>query len=349
MLFVLAATAALLFVLGVVAARFDRPPARPGAWLAESGLEARFLTVGGHRLRYVRTGRGPAVVLVHGFASSLYTWKEILPALEPVHDVVALDLPGFGGSARPADLSFRELPEAVLGLMDGLEIGRAALVGNSMGGAVAAVAAAEQPGRVTALVLIDAAGFNLGPGEAPAMVRLAMSPIGSLIRPLPLKRLAVEWSLREVFHDDAHVTDERVAEYMDGLQRPGALASIASLGRSLGERDRVVQESLPRIQAPTLVVWGREDRWIPVAHADRFVEAIPGARKVVLDACGHMPQAEKPEEVGRLLRESFRSGPPRFTWVLSGSGRSWEAGFAGPPRRALRLSLLGPSLPHDSG
>ena len=78
-----AATAALVIGLVLVAARYDRPPATPGAWLARSGLEARFLTVGGHRLRYVRAGDGPAVVLVHGFASSLYTWKDVLPALVP--------------------------------------------------------------------------------------------------------------------------------------------------------------------------------------------------------------------------------------------------------------------------
>jgi pimeloyl-ACP methyl ester carboxylesterase len=302
-LLVLAATAALLFALGFVAARYDRPPATPGAWLAESGLEAGFRTVGGHRLRYVRAGRGPAVVLVHGFASSLYTWKDVLPALVPAHDVVALDLPGFGGSERPADLSFEKLPEAVLGLVDELGIDQVALVGNSMGGAVAAMVAAERPDRVTALVLIDAAGFNLGPGEAPAMVRLAMSPVGSLISRLPFKRLAIEHSLRQVFLDDTHVTDERVAEYMDGLGRPGALASIGSLRRSLGERGKLVQDALSQIRAPTLVVWGREDRWIPVAHAERFVEAIPGARKVILEECGHMPQAEKPEVTGELLEE----------------------------------------------
>ncbi|MGD8898158.1 MAG: alpha/beta fold hydrolase, partial [Acidobacteriota bacterium] len=223
--------------------------------------------------------------------------------LARTHEVFALDLPGFGGSDRPGDLSFEVLPAAVLGLMDELGVARAALVGSSMGGAVAAVAAGDRPERVPGLVLIDAAGFNLGPGEAPAMVRLATSPVGSLIARLPFKRLAVERSLREVFHDDAHVTDERVAEYMHGLQVPGAFASIRSLRLSLEERGTIVRERLPRIQAPALVVWGREDLWIPVAQADRFVEAIPGARKVVLEECGHMPQAEKPEITGELVRE----------------------------------------------
>ena len=126
---ILARLAVLLALVGALAgalAVYDRPPVAPGAWLAAAGLEARHETVDGHRLRYVRAGSGPAVVLVHGFASSLYTWKDVIPALAAGHDVVALDLPGFGQSDQPADLSFEDFPRAVLGLMDrlGIERGR---------------------------------------------------------------------------------------------------------------------------------------------------------------------------------------------------------------------------------
>jgi len=293
----------LLGALALVAALHDRLPVTPGAWLETAGLEARVETVEGHRLRFVRSGGGPPVVLVHGFASSLYTWKDVLPALARSHDVVALDLPGFGESDLPADLSFEDLPAAVLGLMDRLHIPRAALVGNSMGGAVAAIVAAERPERVSALVLIDAAGFNLEPGARPAMMRLATSPAASLLEPLPGKRFLIERALHEVFHDSRLVTDERLGEYLSGAQRRGSFAARASLLRSLEDRPGVVKASLPRIKAPTLIVWGREDAWIPLAHADLFVEAIPGARKSVLDDCGHIPQEERPEAVGNLLRE----------------------------------------------
>ena len=300
MLLVVAVVALLLVVL---AALYDRPPVAPGSWLQASGLQARFEVVGGHRLRFVRAGTGPSIVLVHGFASSLYTWKDVLPALAPSHDVVALDLPGFGASDLPADLSFEGLPAAVLGLMDRLDIRRAALVGNSMGGAVAAIVAAEHPQRASALVLIDAAGFNLEPSDRPAMMRLATSPAARLLEPLPGKRFLVERALHEVFHDPRLVTDERLSEYLSGALRRGSFAARASLLRSLESRPGAVQESLPGIEAPTLVIWGREDTWIPLAHADLFVEAIPGARKVVLDDCGHVPQEEKPGEVGDLLGE----------------------------------------------
>ena len=308
----------LALVAGGVAALavYDRPPVPPGAWLRSASLEARYATVGRHRLRYVRAGRGPAVVLLHGVFSSLYTWKDVFPALAARHDVVALDLPGFGQSDQPADLSFEDLPRAVLGLMDALGIARAALVGNSMGGAAVAVVAAEREERVADLVLIDAAGFNLGPSERPGMVSLAMSGAGVVFARLPGKRLAVEASLKQVFHDPALVTPERLSEYLAAASRPGTFSAIRSLGASLAGREALVARALPRIEAPTLVLWGDDDRWIPLAHADRFVSAVPGARKVVIPGCGHVPQEEKPAEVARLLLQFLAEsrggeGPPK--------------------------------------
>jgi pimeloyl-ACP methyl ester carboxylesterase len=136
-------------------------------------------------VRLVRTGTGSAVVLIHGFGSSIYTWKDVIPALAAQYEVVALDLPGFGGSGRPADLSLDAFPRAVVGLMDRLGIERAALVGNSMGGAAAAIVAATAPARVSRLVLLDAAGFNLQPEARPAMVRVTTSWAAPLLGLLP--------------------------------------------------------------------------------------------------------------------------------------------------------------------
>jgi pimeloyl-ACP methyl ester carboxylesterase len=129
------------------------------------------------------------------------------------------------------------------------------------------------------------------------------SSLGPLVSRLPVRRLFVERALRQVFVDDTLVTDERVAEYVAPLRRSGAFSSIRSLLDSAANRSDEVQQALPEIEAPTLVIWGRDDAWIPVDHADRFVETISGARKVILEGCGHMPQAEMPEEVGRLVRE----------------------------------------------
>lgn len=302
----LKAAAALLLALALCAAglaAYDRAAPLPQPWLFAAHLEARFAVVEGHRLRFVRTGRGPSVVLVHGFGSSLYTWKDVIAGLAVDHDVVALDLPGFGLSDRPPDLRIEDLPRAVVGLMDRLQVRSAALVGSSMGGATAAILASRSPERASALVLVDAAGFRLRPGERPFFVRLAMSPFGSLLARLPGQRLFVELALRDVLRERRLLTDERVAEYLQAMRQPGSAAALRSLGVSLEQGYGAVQDALAGVRAPTLVVWGRDDDWIPAADASRFTAAIAGARLVTIAGCGHLPQEQKPRELLRVLRE----------------------------------------------
>ena len=283
-------------------ALYDRAAPRPAPWLEAQGLVARSEVVDGHRLRYVRQGNGPAIVLVHGFGSSLYTWKDLIAPLAVDHDVVALDLPGFGLSDQPADLTLDDLPRAVLGLMDRLQIRQAALVGNSMGGAAVALVAAHSPERVSALVLVDAAGFDT-PGRRPALFRLVTSRAGGLLARLPGQRLLIEIALRQVFHDRRLVSDERVAEYLQAARRPGSFPAVRSLHASFAGRERAVVDVLGRVRAPTLVVWGREDAWLPLADAGRFASAIAGARQVTIESCGHLPEEERPAELLSALRD----------------------------------------------
>jgi pimeloyl-ACP methyl ester carboxylesterase len=300
--------AALAFVLF-----WPEPPAASGAWLARAGLVPRFADVNGLRLRYVRAGSGPPVVLLHGFASSIYSWAEVLPALARDHDVVAVDFPGFGGSEVRPDITSATLVESVPALLDRLGLSRAGLVGHSLGGAVAAGVGVRHPERVETLALLDAAGFNFAPADRPWIVRLVGSPAGALFDYLPVRRRVVAMGLRQVFHDDALVTPERVDEYVAPLRRPGTLKALRSI---LHSSDRVgLPQSLAGLRLPTLVLWGSEDSWIPPSDADRFVAAIPGARKVVLAGCGHMPQEERPRETVAALR-AFWEGA-----ALSARGR----------------------------
>jgi pimeloyl-ACP methyl ester carboxylesterase len=308
---------ALILISGLTAVLFalvlrgEAPPGPTGAWLPAAGLTPRYEVVEGLRVRYLRAGGGPAVVLLHGFASSIYTWKDVLPVLREGHDVVALDLPGFGGSDQPADLSFESYPRVVRALLDHLGIARADLVGNSMGGALAVVLAATAPSRVGRLVLIDAAGFNLAERQRPFLLRLAgFGPMAALLDHLPVRRLMVRAALRQVFHDPALVTRERVEEYAAPMLRPGAPAAIRSLLATLRLHPGAVAELVPRVQAPTLIVWGGHDAWIPPRDADRFARAISGSRTVMLEDCGHLPQEERPAEVARLLVEFLDPSPP---------------------------------------
>jgi pimeloyl-ACP methyl ester carboxylesterase len=277
----------------------EAAPGPTGAWLGRLGLQPRADTVAGHRVRYVRTGEGPPVVLLHGFAASIYSWRDLIPALARQHEVVALDFPAFGGSEVPAQLARGELPAVVTGLMDHLGIARASLVGNSMGGAVAATVAATRPERVDRLVLVDAAGF-IQKSQRPWLLRVAGNRAGNaVLERLPLRRRLTVMALRQVYADPSRVTPEQVEEYLAPLSRPGMTAALASLLAS--SDDSGFPELARQIRAPTLVLWGEKDAWIPVAQADLFVAAIPGARKVILSGCGHVPQEECADRLAPLV------------------------------------------------
>jgi len=239
------------------------------------------------------------VVLIHGLASSAYSWADVIGPLASSFDVIALDLPGFGASSQPDDLSFADYPQTLAAFMDSLDIEKAHLVGNSLGGAVALQLAARSPKRVDRLVIIDSAGFSIQSSERPFFVRLLSSKaFGSAAERLPVRRLISRLTLSYLIHDKSVVTDERVEEYTAPFLRPGAVASARSLLQSRVDDGFVAD--LRKVQAKTLVLWGRFDPWLPESDADRFVSEIKGARKVVVET-GHMPQEERPAEVSRLI------------------------------------------------
>jgi pimeloyl-ACP methyl ester carboxylesterase len=276
-----------------------------GSWMAGAGVVPQHVTVDGLSLRYVRLGQGPPVVLLHGIASSIYTWKDVLPALGAHHDVIAVDLPGFGGSAVPKEASGERAVRSVIGVMDALGLRRASLVGNSLGGAISVAVAAHAPERVDSLVLIDPAGYNFAAADRPFVLRLAAGVPTVLADALPLRPL-VSLSLRQVFHDDTLVTPDRVAEYVAPLRRPGAAAHLRGL--LLATEGLGFPGVVRAVRAPTLILWGRYDTWIPVGDASRFAADIPGSRVVLLEA-GHMPQEERPAETAALIAGFLAEGP----------------------------------------
>jgi pimeloyl-ACP methyl ester carboxylesterase len=286
-------------------ALYKEPAPRPsGEWRRRAGVRPAFVQAGGLRVRYARRGSGPPVILVHGFGSSIYTWAEVIPILARDHDVIAVDLPGFGGSDVPGHFDREASAELLARVMDGLGVLRASFAGNSLGGALSAVTAARHPGRVDRLVLIDAAGYNLSPQDRPPMLRM-MAAIPGRLQDLWPQRPVLRMGLKQVFYDDSRVTHDKVEEYLAPMARPGARKAARALlasGETFG-----LPGLLKGVRAPTLVIWGADDVWVPPADADRFVRDIPGARKVLIPQCGHVPQEEKPQEVAALIADFLRT------------------------------------------
>ena len=261
---------------------------------------SRFAEVGGVRVHYQERGSGPALVLIHGNNSWLYTWKDVVDALPEEFRVVALDLKGFGFTAKPAGGDYGNEAQAalVVGLMDELGITRAVLVGSSLGGGVALAAAIDYPERVAGLVLVGSAAFTDPRGASLAPSYVNWPYLGAALAALALTsdRL-VRDGLAESFYDQTKVTDERVAAYYLPLTTRAGQRGALEVRR---QRDMSrVERLLGRVRQPALLVWGAEDRVIPLEDGRRLQAGLADARLVVFDACGHLPQEEMPERFAR--------------------------------------------------
>jgi pimeloyl-ACP methyl ester carboxylesterase len=255
---------------------------------------SRFADIDGVRIHYQEKGAGPALVLIHGYGSLAYTWKDVFDPLSQKFRVIAMDLKGFGFSDKPeGDYTRRAQAELVIRLLDYLEIDQAVLCGNSMGGQIALTAARYHPQRVSRLILVDSAGLNAGgtsaapsfaywPVIGPALAAVALTS-DSMLR---------AW-IKTAYYDPAKLTDESVAAYYRPLAtRRGQRA--AYLARLQGGRYPIEPE-ISRIQQPTLIIWGAEDQQIPLEAGRRLNAMIRGSRLVVFEHCGHVPQEEMPE------------------------------------------------------
>jgi pimeloyl-ACP methyl ester carboxylesterase len=248
-----------------------------------------YLDVGGARVRYVDVGEGPAVILLHGFASSLETWDTVVPRLVASgHRVLALDLKGFGWTDRPpGDYSPAEQARLVLALMDARGIDRAAVVGHSWGASVALALTLAAPQRVTRLALYDAWVFE---EQLPTFFLWArVGGVGELLFQLYYDERADERTAL-AFHDRRFVSEDLVEAVERALQRPGTRA--AALAAVRGQHYAEVERRYRTITQPTLLLWGREDAVTPIRYGERLARELPAARLIVYPSCGHFPMIE---------------------------------------------------------
>lgn len=261
---------------------------------AQAAMPApRDIDAGGRRLRCLEQGSSEAapVLLLHGFGADLNGWMFTQPALAEDRRTIALDLPGHGGSDKDVGDGDTALVDAAAAALDALGIDRVHLVGHSLGGAIAVLLAARRPTRIATLTLIAPAG--LGP-------EINATFIDGFVRAARRKD-AVE-VLQLLVHDPALVSRTMVEDVLrykrlDGVA--GALDTIARAWFAGGEQTRSLVAELGALDVPVQAIWGRDDRIIPMAHAEAL-----GSRGTVhiLDAAGHLPHMEKSSEVNRLIR-----------------------------------------------
>jgi pimeloyl-ACP methyl ester carboxylesterase len=262
-------------------------------------------TVHGARINYAEMGDGPPVILIHGLSGCWQNWLENIPHLARRHRVVALDLPGFGESELPQDeISIPGYGRFVDAFLGQIGVERAALIGNSMGGFIAAEVAISHPSRVEKLVLVSAAGLmRVGNARLTALERAArlfhpataavLARRDYLVRRPKLRRRILYGIVR---YPD-RIEPELVYEVASGAGKPGFLDALNAITK-YDFADR-----LPDVSVPTLIVWGRNDMIVPVSGAYEYERLIPNTRLEIFEDTGHVPMLERPARFNQLVEE----------------------------------------------
>jgi pimeloyl-ACP methyl ester carboxylesterase len=265
--------------------------------------DGQFIGINGLKVHYKTKGSGKqAIILLHGFGASVFSWREVIGPLSEIGRVVAYDRPAFGLTQRPIPGEWQGessyTPQAqvdlLFGLMDQLGIKQAILIGNSAGGSVAMNAALQNPQRVQALVLVDPAVYenNAMPAfvrpilETPQMDRLGIL----LSRSIATRGMDI---LTSAWHDQAKLTPFIIENYRKPLLADHWDAALWQL--TCAAQTSHLPERLAEFRLPILVVTGDDDRIVPTANTVRLAGELPEAQLLVFEGCGHVPQEECPQ------------------------------------------------------
>jgi pimeloyl-ACP methyl ester carboxylesterase len=269
--------------------------------------ESKFIEVDGVQVHVRILGEGEPVFLLHGSFASLHTWDAWQQAMSPYYQTISLDFPGHGltGPDSLKRYGVKDYSELVHALAQKLNIEQYHLTGNSMGGAVAMQLASDYPGNVRSLNLIDAAGApaadrTLSDSTAPKksnsggawIFQVARHPVFSKLLLSCTPKFLFAMNMKQVYGDDSKVTDEVTTRYYELMLREGNRQ--ATLDRLSQPRNSNIQ--FERLTMPTLILWGAEDTWIPLAQGKRLQQALPGSNLMILDGVGHVPMEESPTE-----------------------------------------------------
>lgn len=260
---------------------------------------AKETTVFGQKIHYVEAGTGPTVILLHGLGGSTQAWMfNIAPLAEKYH-VVVPDQIGFGKSDKPlVNYRIRTYVDFLDQFCKQLKIERASLVGNSMGGWIAAAYTAAFPDRVDKLVLVDAAGY------APPKDLDTRSFYGLN----PTTREGMKALVAKVFYNKAFQTDAAIDQAIAARMTAGDGYTINSITESIIRGEDFLDQTVKTIKNPTLIIWGRQDGLVPLAEGEHFNKDIAGSKLIVFDECGHVPNFEKAGEFNTAVLKFLGEG-----------------------------------------
>jgi len=254
---------------------------------------SQFMILNGRKIHYRDEGEGPTIVLIHGTGASLHTWEDWTKDLIKDYRVIRLDLPAYGltGQDPQKRYSSKDYVDLLDAFLTELQVDKFHLAGNSLGGLVSWLYASYHPEKVEKLVLLDPSGFPFK--STPMVIKMAKIPVLNNFIRYVTPRSFIEKNIKEVYYDHSLIKDSTIDRYYDLTLFEGN--RTAFIDRAYIEREDY-RDRLSLISAPTLILWGENDNWIPVSDAARFKAAIKNAQVVIIPKTGHVPMEERPQE-----------------------------------------------------
>jgi pimeloyl-ACP methyl ester carboxylesterase len=271
----------------------------------------------GQRVNFNIAGHGPPVILIHGVAGRAAQWDQTAQLLAETHTVVAPDLLGHGESAKPrGDYSLGAHASGIRDLLVGLNIERATVVGHSLGGGIAMQFAYQFPERCERLVLVSSGGLG---DDVHPLLRAATLPGSEFVLPLLAHPRVVEVAsiIPRALGRIGLRTRPDLTEMARGYQslsnseaRSAFIHTLRGVIDPMGQRINASDRLYLASKMPSLIVWGRRDRIIPVEHAQPAHAAMPGSRLELFDEAGHFPHLDDPLRFARTLETFFDDTEP---------------------------------------
>ncbi|WP_229740782.1 alpha/beta fold hydrolase [Ornithinibacillus halotolerans] len=254
---------------------------------------------------YVLHEDKPTIFLIHGFVASMYTFNRLKPLLAKDYSVIAIDLPGFGKSEKSISFtySFENYANLVIECLDYFKIDKASIAGHSMGGQIALYTAKNAPDRINKLVLFCSSGYL--PRAKNYLIYSSYIPFFHLIARRKINSQSVVRNLRNVFYDHSLITSDQIEEYGKPLEDKNFAKSLVRLLRH--REGDLRSEQLKEILTPTLILWGEEDKVVPLIIGKRLANDLPNAKLISFEKAGHLITEEKPKELFSYMKDFINS------------------------------------------
>ncbi|MBL4935391.1 alpha/beta hydrolase [Clostridium sp. YIM B02515] len=266
------------------------------------GGNGRFINLNGSKTYIVEKGKGENIIFLNGIAASIFTWRYLIDDLSKDFHVFGMDFTGAGLSEKKdSKYSIDIFTDQTIALMNYYNIDKTIIVGNSLGGEVALNTSLKYPHKIKGMILIDSAGYQGNKEVTKFLVKLSRLKITLKMLEFCMSRKLVKRIIRWAFYNDKIIGEDTIEGYYKPMKTKGSIEAFIELVKNLSFTE-FDYEKVKSIKVPTLIIWGENDKWIPLSDGYRLNRDMIDSQLIIIEHCGHGPQEEKPEYVSLLIK-----------------------------------------------